>query len=111
MYGLLSKRYLDVVFQPDRLKNEFAAPCQLVGRYLYGGCPVFVADRGFASYNVFAHVLEKGCFFAIRAKDVNIRRLLAAGSLPGQVDSWADVILTRPGAKKKRLHPESEPLA
>jgi len=110
LYGLLSRRYLDVVIQPGRLKNEFAALCQLIDRYLYGGCPIFVADRGFASYNVFAHALEKGCFFAIRAKDVNIKRLLAAGSLPGRMDRWADVILTRSNARKKRLHPELEPL-
>lgn len=106
LYDLLSKRYLDVVFQPGRLKNEFAALCQLIDRYLYGGCPIFVADRGFASYNVFAHAIEKGCFFVIRAKDINIKRLLAAGSLPGQTDSRADVILTRSNARKKRLHPE-----
>lgn len=110
LYDLLSKRYLDVAIQPGRLKNEFDALCRMIDRYLYGGCPIFVADRGFASYNVFAHALEKGCFFAIRAKDVNIRRLLAAGSLPGRMDRWADVILTRSNAKKKRLHPESESL-
>lgn len=106
LYGLLSKRYLDVVIQPGRPKNEFAALCRMIERYSYGGCPAFVADRGFASYNVFAHVFEKGCFFAIRAKDINVKRLLAANSLPGQMDQWADVILTRSNAKKKRLHPE-----
>ena len=106
LYDLLSRRYLDVVFQPGRLKNEFSALCQMVDRYLYGGCPVFVADRGFASYNVFAHIIEKGSFFAIRAKDINVKRLLAADSLPGRMDQWADVILTRSNARKKRLHPE-----
>lgn len=110
LYNLLSKRYLDVVIQPGRLKNEFAALCQLIDRYIYGGFPIFVADRGFASYNVFAHAIEKGCFFAIRAKDVNTRRLLAAGSLPDRMDQWAEVILTRSNARKKRLHPEWEPL-
>lgn len=110
LYDLLSRRYLDVVIQPGRLKNEFAALCLLIDRYLYGGCPIFVADRGFASYNVFAHALEKGCFFAIRAKDLNLKRLLAAGSLPDQLDRWTDVILTRSNARKKRLHPELEPL-
>ena len=109
LYDLLSKRYLDVVIQPGRHKNEFAALCQLIDRYIYGGCPIFVADRGFASYNVFAHALEKGCFFAIRAKDVNTRRLLAADSLPQQIDKWVDVILTRSKSKKKRLHPELAP--
>ena len=109
LYDLLSKRYLDVVIQPGRHKNEFAALCQLIDRYIYGGCPIFVADRGFASHNVFAHALEKGCFFAIRAKDVNTRRLLAADSLPQQIDKWVDVILTRSKSKKKRLHPELAP--
>ena len=109
LYDLLSKRYLDVVIQPGRHKNEFAALCQLIDRYIYGGCPIFVADRGFASYNIFAHALEKGCFFAIRAKDVNTRRLLAADSLPQQIDKWADVIFTRSNSKKKRLHPELAP--
>ena len=98
-----------MVIQPGRLKNEFAALCQLIDRYIYGGCPIFVADRGFASHNVFAHALEKGCFFAIRAKDVNTRRLLAADSLPQQIDKWVDVILTRSKSKKKRLHPELAP--
>ena len=109
LYDLLSKRYLDVVIQPGRHKNEFAALCQLIDRYIYGGCPIFVADRGFASYNVFAHALEKGCFFAIRAKDVNTRRLLEADSLPQQIDKWVDVIFTRSNSKKKRLHPELAP--
>ncbi len=109
LYDLLSKRYLDVVIQPGRHKNEFAALCQLIDRYIYGGCPIFVADRGFASYNVFAHALEKGCFFAIRAKDVNTRRLLAADSLPQQIDKWVDVIFTRSNSKKKRLPPELAP--
>lgn len=55
-----------MVVQPGKLKNEFAALCQLIDRYIYGGCPIFVAE--------------------------------------------ADVILIRSNAKKKRLHPELEPL-
>ncbi|MCM1561922.1 MAG: IS4 family transposase [Butyrivibrio sp.] len=105
LFELFSKRYLDVAVQPGREKNEFAAMCSLVDRYPYGGCPIFVADRGFASYNVFAHVLEKGFYFAIRAKDINTKRLLGSASLPGTTDQWADVILTRSNAKKKRKHP------
>ena len=110
LYDLFSKRYLDVVIQPGRLKNEFAALCQMIDRYIYGGCPIFVADRGFDSYNVFAHALENGCFFAIRAKDIRIRGLLATDSLPDRLDRWTDVILTRSNAKSRRLHPELESL-
>lgn len=110
LFNLLSKRYLDVAVQPGRQKNEFAALCQLIDRYPYGGHPIFVADRGFASYNVFAHALEKGFYFVIRAKDINAKRLLAVSSLPGQIDRWTEVILTKSNAKKKRLHPELAPM-
>lgn len=80
----------------------------MIDRYLYGGSPIFVADRGFACWNVYAHAIEKGSFFVIRTKDINGKRLLGVGNLPGQMDQWVDVILTRPNAKKKRLHPEWE---
>ena len=106
LYDLLSKRYLDLVVQPGRIKNEYLALCQLMDRYAYGGCPIVVADRGFSSYNVFAHAMEKGAFFVIRAKDINTKRILGWDSLPQQIDQWAEVILTRTTSKKKRLHPE-----
>ncbi|MDE6620962.1 MAG: hypothetical protein K2K74_10850, partial [Lachnospiraceae bacterium] len=73
----------------------------LIDRCLYGGCPIFVADRGFASYNVFVHALEKGVYFAIRAKNINTERLPGTARLPDTIDQWADVILTRSNAKKK----------
>lgn len=110
LFDLLSKRYLDVIVQPGKQKNEFRALCQLITRYRYGGCPVFVADRGFASYNVFAHAMERGFYFAIRAKDINVERLLCTTTLPDRMDQWARVILTRSNSKKKRLHPELEQL-
>ena len=110
LFDLVAKRYLDVVVQPGRRKNEFDALCRLIDRYPCGGCPVFVADRGFSSYNVFAHALEKGFCFAIRAKDINIRRLLAVPALPDRIDQWADVILTRSNARGKRAHPELGPM-
>lgn len=110
LFDLLSKRYLDVLVQPGREKNEFSALCQLMERYAYGGIPIFIADRGFASYNVFAHAMEKGFYFVIRAKDINTKRLLAAASLPERVDRFIEIILTRSNAKRKRLHPELESL-
>lgn len=110
LYDLFSKRYLDLIVQPGRQKNEFAALCQLMDRYTYGGSPIFVADRGFSSYNVFAHALEKGFHFVIRAKDINTKRLTGIDSLPQQFDRWTEVILTRTTSKKKRLHPESDHL-
>lgn len=59
LHDLISKRYLDLVVRPGREKNEFSAFSQLIDCFAYDGQPIFVADRGFASYNVFAHLLEK----------------------------------------------------
>ena len=82
LFDLFSKRYLDLIVQPGREKDEFSALCRLIDRFSFCGCPIFVADRGFASYNVFAHVLEKGFHFVIRAKDINTKRLLGTASQP-----------------------------
>lgn len=109
LFDLLSQRFYDAVIQPVRKKNEFLALSNLIDCFCPSGdaVPVFVADRGFHSYNVFAHAIEKGSFFVVRAKDVNMRRLLGA-DLP-ETDSFdltVDRILTRSNSKKKRLHPE-----
>jgi hypothetical protein len=105
-YDILSKRYLDCETQPGRLKNEFKAFCELVDRYPYEGAPIFIADRGFASYNVFAHVKEKGALFMIRAKDVNVRRLLALETLPNNLNEYVEIILSRTKSIKKWQRPD-----
>ena len=106
LYDILNKRYLDCVVQPGRKKNEFRAICELADRYPYGGSPIFIADRGFSSYNFFAHSMEKGIFFLVRAKDINVKRLLKLRFLPNHLDTDARIILARTQSKKKRKHPE-----
>lgn len=111
LFDLLSQRYFDAVIQPIRKKNEFLALSDLIDRFQFKDNirPIFIADRGFHSYNVFAHAIEKNCYFLIRAKDVNMRRLLGE-DLPANdsFDIKINRILTRSNAKKKRQHPEWE---
>ncbi len=108
LYELCSKRYLDLEVQPGRLKNEFQAICNLMDRYAYGGSPIFIADRGFSSYNVFAHAIENNVDFLIRAKDLNVQRFLGVETLPDKLDTTIELILTRTQSKKKHKHPEKE---
>lgn len=108
LYDVLSKRYLDLEVQPGRKKNEYQALCNLMDRYSYSGHPIIIADRGFASYNVFAHAFEKGIDFVIRAKDLNVARMLRIDKLPDFFDTTVEFILTRTTSKKKYLHPELE---
>jgi hypothetical protein len=102
LYDIMSKRYLDCEIQPGRKKDEYRAACNLIDRYAHGGSPIFIGNRGFASYNVFAHAIEKGMFFIIRAKDLNTRRMLDVAQLPPRMDDYADLILTRTSIKSKR---------
>jgi hypothetical protein len=106
LYDILSKRYLDCVIQPGLKKNEFKAICDLTDRYSYESNPIFIADRGFSSYNFFAHAMEKGIFFLVRAKDINVKRLLNLEELPDHLDTNVDIILTRTQSKNKRKYPE-----
>lgn len=112
LFDILSKRYCDCIVQPIRKKNEFQALCQLIDRHatIPGSTPIYIADRGFHSYNVFAHAIEHNAYFVIRAKDINTKRLLGK-DMPPKLDTFdisINRILTRSNSKKNRIHPELE---
>ena len=69
LFDLCSKRYVDAVIQPSRRKNESLAMTQMIDRYHGGKKTVFIADRGYETYNIFAHVQERGMYYLIRVKD------------------------------------------
>lgn len=110
LFDLLSKGYCDTIVQPIRKKNEFQALAELIDRYhIPDTIPVFIADRGFHSFNAFAHAIERGFYFLIRAKDVNMRRLLSDSLADEECfDIQVHRILTRSQSKQERLHPELE---
>ena len=110
LYDLLNRVYTDAAIQPMRKRNEFAALCELIDRHVPGSgtVPVFIADRGFHACNVFAHAIENGAFFVIRATDVKTERLLGSDLPKGEAfDIRVTRHLTRSRSKKKYLHPES----
>ena len=56
-YDLLSRRYVDAIIQSGNKKNECLAMNTMVDRFQSAHNAIFIADRYFESYNVFAHVL------------------------------------------------------
>lgn len=113
LYDMVGGAYVDAVVQNGREKDEFRAMCELVddwpGWAREALRAIFVGDRGFASYNVFAHVAEAGLHFAIRAKDLNVRRMLKPGgdvALPDEMDVTVRLVLSRTTARTKVAHPE-----
>lgn len=58
LYDLCTRRYVDAVIQPGIRNNECRAMVTMIDRYAGEPSTVFIADRGYESYNVFAHALE-----------------------------------------------------
>lgn len=108
LYDILNRCYLDVELQPIRRKNEFRAFCSLMDRFEPAANikPVFIADRGFCSYNVFAHAIENQSYFLVRAKDSYVSRLLGEDISGRELACSVQRIFSRTRSKKKMLHPE-----
>ena len=73
LYDLCSHTYLDAVVQKSRKWNEHRAFCDMVDRYNSAIPTVFIADRGYESYNNMAHVqLNHGILqgFDLADKDI-----------------------------------------
>lgn len=106
-FSVFDKKFTDLIVQPGRKRNEYSAFCQMVARAETDVPVIYLADRGYASYNDFAHVIEKEQFFAIRCTDTKTEKLLGF-SLEGvkELDYHVDRILSRSQSKKTRLHPE-----
>ena len=68
---------------------------------------IFFGDRGYTSYNNFAHVIEKGQYFLIRCNDKRASGMLgySVDSLPA-FDENINLILTRSKAVKNYSRPE-----
>ncbi len=96
IYDLLQHTYQDACLAGDREANERGALCRMVDRSSIQNA-LLLADRGFESYNVMAHIQEKGWKFLIRIQDVANSRGIAAGlELPDsdEFDIFVDMSLT-----------------
>ena len=113
LYDLLSRTYVDAIIQPARQENEKRALCDMIDRYQGNSKAIFIADRGFESYNIFAHVIEKESFFLVRVKDLESTGILSSeqmrAKLPNNQESFDEtvtIILTRKQTKDVKANPE-----
>ncbi len=63
-----------------------------------------IADRGYESYNVMAHIQEKGWRYLIRVKDINGNGIVSRLDLPDaeEFDICTDLRMTRKNSKEAR---------
>ena len=110
-YNLLSHLYTDVILQPLNHINEFMAMCDIIDHYTATNPmrkPLFIADRGFVSFNVFAHAIENNAYFLVRARETSSRSILATLKLPDspEFDIIFERWLTRKNTKTVKAEPE-----
>lgn len=106
-YSILDRRFTNLVIQPGRKRNEYAAFCEMVDAAPKNHFPtIYFADMGYASYNNFAHVIENGQFFLIRCNNKRLKGILGrpVENLK-EIDCCVERILTRTQSKKKRSRP------
>ena len=111
LYDLLARTYVDAVIQPARLENESQALCEMIDRYTGDSKSIFIADRGYEGYNIFAHVLEKGLFFLVRVKDFTNGGIACSfrDQLPveqGAFDKTVKITLTRKQTNAVKAEPD-----
>ena len=110
LYDLQTRSYVDAVIHPIRHANENKDMCDMVDRYRGFHKTIFIADRGYESYNTLAHVQEKGMYFLIRVKDITSKGgmvLSMLNNLPEHQDSFdkpLTITLTRKQTKEVNLY-------
>lgn len=107
-YDLVEKRYVYAVIQPRGEMKEVAAACEMVDRNPLSDPCLFIADRGYDSFNLMAHIVEKGNFYLIRLKEPDARGSMFKNVVvpdKEEFDISVEFNLTR-SSKLVRQHPE-----
>lgn len=107
-YDLCNRRYTDVIISPGQHFNECQAMVSMMERYTGPRKTIFIADRGYESYNIFAHAIENNLKYLIRVKDKNSSGMLRGYKLPDskEFDITISRTFTRGWTNYHKAHPE-----
>ena len=103
LYDLKARTYADAIIHPIRQANENKDMCDMIDRYQGFHKTIFIADRGYESYNTLAHIQEKGLYYLVRVKDITSKGgmlISMLDNLPVDQDAF-DKILTITLTKKQ----------
>ncbi len=104
LYDLQRRIYTDAIIQDGKHENEHRAFITMADRDASTVPTIYIADRGYESYNSMAHIIEKGQYFLIRARDLGKHGLVAGLqlSLQGEFDVSLRIGLTRQQTKQAK---------
>lgn len=108
LYDITNKTYCDFLVQGKKKLHERAALNSMIDRYADPVPAILMADRGYESFNAFAHLIRKGMKFVIRMKDINSNGILSAYDLPdSEFDTYIKTTLTRRHTKETLGNPDT----
>lgn len=107
LYDLLQNIYVDAIIEGKQVADERKCFTRIVDRNFCNAPEIFIADRGFESYNCMAHVIEKGQYFLIRIKDLHSSGIASGLELPdtNEFDTSVSVSLTRKQTNEAKRSP------
>lgn len=108
MYDLCERRYTDAIIQSGRYNNECRAMADMIDRCDPRQKTIFIADRGYESYNIFAHAEQRDMFYLIRVRDARSGSIVSSLPLPQTKEFDMDVhlMLTRKQTRQARAYEE-----
>ena len=108
LYDITNKTYCDFTVQGKKNLHERSALNTMVDRYADSVPAILMADRGYESFNTFAHLIRKDMKFVIRMKDINSNGILSAYDLPdSEFDTCIRTTLTRRHTKETLGNPDT----
>ena len=106
-YDILNNRYVDLVIQGRARWYEQEAMWTMAERFPENKT-IFIADRGYPTWNNMEHIIRSGKYFLIRCKDIHSSSsLLRKFNLPDSAfDQDISVTLTTRQTNEIKAHPE-----
>ena len=103
VYDLLQRTYLDAAVCGQKKSDERGVLCKMVDRSSVSRA-IVIADRGYESYNLMAHIQEKGWKYLIRIKDIDSSGIASSLKLPTtpEFDTSFQLHLTKRQTKAAR---------
>lgn len=107
LYDICNGLYVDALLQSRRSVHEHQALNSMVDRSPIADNVIILADRGYESYNNFAHIQRKGWKYLFRVKDISGNGILSSLAMPDIPEFDVDVhrILTRKQTNEVKQNP------
>lgn len=97
IYDLCSRFFLDASISPGNKTEEVSSAVSFVQHTSERFPAIFIADRGYENYNLFAHIEERLFDYVIRIKDISGKSIISAIDYPNtpEFDITRNLVITR----------------